>query len=139
LRNDPLWLANMGLPVKLLPQDTLLALSRPHSDMYAVGPYRAWEHLRYAQAVLPGAMELFGVVLSIFFLAYGARMYALLGLGLAGYAAHLLIKVMMFLGEHQHLSPIVAAWFAPVLLLCASGCLLAAMGRGLFGGTSSRV
>jgi lipopolysaccharide export system permease protein len=138
LNIDPLWTSYMGISPKLLPQDVLLALARPNSDTYPIVLYRTWKHVRFAQAILPGAMALFGTVLSIFLLAYGTRAEVLLGIGLAGYAAHLLIKVCVLLGEREYISALTAAWFMPVLLLGVSAVLLWVMGRGRFGGTYRR-
>lgn len=136
---DPLWLTYMGIHAKLLPQDVLLALAKPHSDMYPIAPYLAWKHIRTAQAVLPTAMALFSATLSIFFLAvYGTRAEALLGIALAGYLAHLAIKVVVFLGEHDHIGPLAAAWFVPALLICVSVVILWLMSRRNFGGAHMR-
>ncbi len=135
---DPLWLSYMGIRAKLLPQDVLLALARPNSQMYPVVQYRTWKHIRISQAALPAAMALLGTVLSIFFLAYGTRVEVLLGIVLAGYLAHLLLKVTVLLGEHDYIPSPVAAWFIPVLLFSLSGVLLAVMAMGTFGGSYRR-
>jgi hypothetical protein len=64
---------------------------------------------------------------------------ALLGIGLAGYLAHLLIKVVVFLGEHGHIGAWAAAWFVPSLLVCVSAAVLWTMGRRNFGGAYARM
>jgi lipopolysaccharide export LptBFGC system permease protein LptF len=129
LEIKPLWLTHLGIHAKYLYQADLLALARAEDRNYPDVQYRTWMHLRYAQATLPGAMALLGVTLSIFFLTYGARLKALLGIGLVGYAAHLMVKLFVFLGENGQIWPAFAAWFVPVLLICVSLVLLWLTGR----------
>jgi hypothetical protein len=46
--------------------------------------------------------------------------------------------VVVFLGEHDHIRPLSAAWFVPLLLLGVSALVLWAMGVRNFGGAHAR-
>lgn len=112
---DPLWLRNFGIDAKYLPRGTFDALAgvsfQPDSE------YRTWSQARYAIPVATGAMGIMAGSLSLLLLASEIRLQALLVVLAAGYAAHLLTKLLLLLGDHAWIRPVLAAWLVPVLIL----------------------
>lgn len=134
LHVDPLWLSKFGVEAKFLSIPTLFALAYPSAGIYPLQEYRTWVHARAAQLFLPGGMALLATSLSLWLLAYGARNEVLLGIALAGYVAHVVMKAALLMGDHGYLAPAVSGWFTPVLLWLVSGAVLALVSfRGFAG------
>jgi len=132
---DPLWFSVWGISPQYLSQPTLRALAR--SPMPANRRVAFIAHLQFnrANALMPGAMALLAELLCVMLFAYGVPLHLQLATLPAGYAAHLAMKTLYLMGEHDYLSPVVAPWVTPLGLLVLSGGLLAAMeGRRRKGG-----
>jgi lipopolysaccharide export LptBFGC system permease protein LptF len=123
---DPLWLGSFGVNPDYLPLETLRALAKPSGGAYFAGLFQTELQTRYAQALLPGGMALLAASLSLLLLGYRVRIDAMLGIILAGYAAHLAMRVFVLLGQQGYVAPVPAAWLVPVLLLAASAGLVGA-------------
>jgi lipopolysaccharide export system permease protein len=132
---DPLWLSLWGIYPQYLSQDTLQALA--HSPVPADRRDSYIAHLQFnrANALMPGAMALLAEMLCLMLFAHGVPLHLQLATLPAGYAAHLAMKTLFMMGEHDYLSPVAGPWATPVSLLLLSGALLGVMeGRRRKGG-----
>ena len=121
---DPLAVEYMGVPAKYIPEADLEAIARTGIRTLVGADHAVWIEVRKANAVMPLAMALLAAAMSLFAGAHRPGVGALLACALSGYAAYVIMRVSVALGELQTLSAPVAAW-APVVLV-AGGAVLAA-------------
>lgn len=134
---QPLWLANLGIDARYLPQGTLAALaSLPGVQEPS---YRAWWHVRIAQAVLPLGMMLMASALAMTLLAQRTLFKPMILIGLAGYFLYVTNNVVVWLGEYGQLPPLFAAWFMPLAMIATGLGLMARIERAGRGGPSPTV
>jgi lipopolysaccharide export system permease protein len=114
---DPLWLANLGIDGKYLPQPVLRALAASTSPGFAKSDYQTWVQVRYARGLFVLGMALLGASLGQMSLSRLPRLYGLLAMLLAGYSCHVAQKALEILGELGAVPPLVAGWSVPVALM----------------------
>ncbi|MCC7346930.1 MAG: LptF/LptG family permease [Variibacter sp.] len=124
LQVNPLWLSHFGVDPKFLPFPTLVRLAFPSSGVYSVAEYRTWLNVRFAQFFLPAGMALLATSFSLWLLAYRTRNEVLLGIALAGYIAHVVMKAALLMGDNGYIPPYVAGWLTPAGLWITSAALL---------------
>lgn len=129
---EPLWLANLGIDARYLPQSTLSALAS--LEGLNEPSYRAWWHVRIAQAVLPLGMMLMASALSMTLLAQRTQFKPMILIGLAGYFLYVTNNVVVWLGEYGQLHPLFAAWFMPLAMIATGLGLMARIERAGRGG-----
>ncbi len=118
---DPLYLAYLGIDARYLPQGILSELaSRPQ---VTEASYRAWWHVRIAQAILPLAMMLMASALATTLIGQRTAFAPMILIGLAGYFLYVTNNVAVWLGEYGQLPPPVAAWLMPVAMIVTAGIL----------------
>ncbi|MDE2110131.1 MAG: LptF/LptG family permease [Alphaproteobacteria bacterium] len=120
LELDPLWLSVFGMEAQYLPMHVLRALARTDLGPMSKGLYRTRLQVLYSEALLPGAMALLAVSLSMLFLAYRTPATALVGMVFAGYLAHFGAKACLLMGENGYMPPLMAGWFVPATLFVAT-------------------
>jgi lipopolysaccharide export system permease protein len=119
LKVAPVWINNFHVEARYLTNDVFSALRKvnfsPDSE------FRTWAQARYSLSLFGLALPLLGAVLSMLLLATDISLPALCIVALLCYAANSAMKLFVLLGEHDHVSPVIAAWTVPVflLLLCA--------------------
>lgn len=128
---DPLYLANLGIDARYLPQGTLAALAEraPRSEP----SYRAWWHVRIAQAILPLAMMLIASALASTLVAQRTAFTPMILIGLSGYFLYVSNNVVVWLGEYGQLHPLVAAWLMLLAMIVVAAGLfwrIETAGRG---------
>ena len=117
LELDPLWLHYFRMEPQYLPLPVLRALSRTDTGPESKGLYRTRVQVLYGEAVLPGAMALLAASLSMLFMAYGTPIKPLVSIAFAGYMAHFGTKACLLMGQTGYMSPILAGWLIPGVLL----------------------
>lgn len=122
----PLAVEYMGVPAKYIPNGDLEAIARSHTRMLVGADHAVWLEVRRANAFMPLAMAFLAATMSLFAGAYRPSPAVLLACGLSGYAAYVIMRVAVALGELQSLPPLVAAW-APVVLVLAAAAAAAAI------------
>lgn len=119
---DPLYLANLGIDARYLPQGVLSELAgRPE---VTEASYRAWWHVRIAQAILPLAMMLMASALATTLIGQRTAFGPMILIGLAGYFLYVTNNIAVWLGEYGQLPAPVAAWLMPLAMIVAAGILL---------------
>src|SRR5206468_1536385 len=83
---DPVWLSNLDIPAKILPQTVLRTLASAPAGFHATSSYETWRQVRYAQATLPGALGLLASALSLVLIPYEVRLLPILAITLADFA-----------------------------------------------------
>ncbi|MDE2470512.1 MAG: LptF/LptG family permease [Bradyrhizobium sp.] len=117
LNLSPVWLNNNRIGARYLTTDVFASLE--HEDFSPAYEFRTWQRARWSLALFCAAMPLLAASLSLVFLAKRITPAALIIIAIAGYAANTLMKISVLLGEHGQVSPVMAAWFVPVLVLLA--------------------
>jgi len=117
---DPLWLHVFGMESQYLPMSVLRALTRTDTGPESKGLYRTRLHVLYGETLLPGAMALLAVSLSMLLLAYGTPPTAMVGIVFAGYLAHFGTKACLLMGQNGYMPPVLAGWFVPAALFGAT-------------------
>ena len=125
---NPLWLRNFGIEPKYLPDEVFRKLAG--LDLHPSSAYATWAQARFAIPVAAAAMVLMAGALSLLLLTSEIRFRAIFIGTLAGFVAHLLIRLLLVLGDHGWIYPMLAAWFVPVLLLSSSFAVLQLVRRG---------
>jgi lipopolysaccharide export system permease protein len=115
LEIDPLWLRYFGIPPKFLPIEIFYALA--DVKFYPDNEYRTWAHGRISIPIAAGGMALLAGSLCLMLLANEIWLPAIFGIGLTGFAAHVLTTLFLAMGDHGWLHPALAAWLIPVLIL----------------------
>jgi lipopolysaccharide export LptBFGC system permease protein LptF len=115
LKVAPVWINNFRVEARYLTNDVFSALSKvkfsPDSE------FRTWAQARYSLSLFGLGLPLLGAVLSMLLLSNDISLPALCIVSLSGYAANSAMKLFILLGEHDYVSPMVAGWTVPVLLL----------------------
>jgi lipopolysaccharide export system permease protein len=119
------WLGNLGLSPQYLRLSELRELGRAQIVARDESGFRTRLQALYSEPLLAVAMTLLGAGLSLLYFAYQARWMALVSVLLAGYLAHFAARAFLLMGEFGYVPAILAGWLVPVLLLIASGGVLA--------------
>jgi lipopolysaccharide export system permease protein len=117
---DPLWLSNLNIDGKYLPQPILQSLASSNSPGVPTSDFRTWLQVRYARGLYVLGMVLLAASLGQIALYRLPPLYSLLGMVLAGYFTTVAVKVFEILGEQGAVPPIIAGWLIPVLLICCA-------------------
>jgi len=112
-----LWVTMYGINGKYLSQSVLTQLASSASASVPKSDYRTWLQVRYARGLYVMGMVLLAASLGQLSMARLPRLYGLLGFLLAGYLAHVAVKCFEILGEQGVVSPVLAGWAVPGLLL----------------------
>ena len=120
LELDPLWLSVFGMETQYLPMHVLRALALSDRGPQSTGLYRTRLQVLYGEALLPGAMALLAASLSMFLLAYGTPLKALIGIVFVGYLAHFGTKACLLMGQNGYMAPRLAGWLVTSALLAAT-------------------
>ncbi|WP_296575666.1 LptF/LptG family permease [Phreatobacter sp.] len=124
---EPLWLANLGIDARYLPQPTLSQLASIKG--LNEPSYQAWWHVRIAQAVLPLGMMLMASALAMTLLAQRTLFRPMILIGLAGYFLYVTNNIVVWLGEYGQLPPLLAAWLMPLAMIVTALGLMMRMER----------
>ncbi len=122
---NTLWLGNLGLSPQYLRLPELRELGHAQIVSRDVSGFRTRLQALYAEPLLAVAMALLGAGLSMLYFAYQTRWLALVSVLLAGYLAHFATRAFQLMGEFGYVPAIMAGWLMPLLLLAASGGVLA--------------
>lgn len=123
---DDLWLRNLGLSPQYLRLDDLKQLAHAQIMSRDLNGYQTRLQLIFGETLFTAAMALTGAALAMLYFAFQTRWLALVGVLLAGYLAHFASKAFQLMGEFGYMSPSLAGWLAPLLLIMAAiGVLLA--------------
>jgi lipopolysaccharide export LptBFGC system permease protein LptF len=125
---NPLWLRNFGIEPKYLPDQVFRKLAG--LALHPNSAYATWAQARFAIPVAAAAMVLMAGSLSLLLLTSEIRFRAIVFGTLAGFVAHLLTRLLLVLGDHGWIYPMLAGWFVPVLLLSSSFAVLQLVRRG---------
>jgi lipopolysaccharide export LptBFGC system permease protein LptF len=116
----PLWLSVFGMETQYLPISVLRRLAAIDEGQLSKGLFRTRLQVLYGEAFTPGAMALLAASLSILLLPYRVAPRALVGILFTGYLAHSATKACVLMGQNGFISPILAGWFVPTALFCAT-------------------
>jgi lipopolysaccharide export LptBFGC system permease protein LptF len=120
----PLWLANLGIEARFLPQASLEAIVAL-GDTISNGPaYSTWKHARMAQALLPFGMMGLASALAMSLIAFRTTLLSVITIGLAGYFLHVATHSIIWLGEFAYVGPVLAGWLIPIATIVATFVLL---------------
>jgi lipopolysaccharide export LptBFGC system permease protein LptF len=122
IKVDPRWLATLGINARYLRDATFRGLR--NADFPSRGEYRTWAHARYAMSFFTAGMALLASCLALLLIPYRLRLWPLLLIALVGYAAHILMKLFLVLGDHDRIAPSLAAWGAPAIVMAAGPIIL---------------
>jgi lipopolysaccharide export system permease protein len=122
---NELWLRNLGLSPQYLRLGELHELARAQIVSRDLSGYRTRIQTVFGEVLFALGMTLLGASLAMLYFAYAVRWQALVTVLLAGYLAHFASKALSLMGEFDYISPIVAGWLTPVLLLAGVGAVLA--------------
>lgn len=122
--ND-LWLRNLGLSPQYLWLGDLRTLARAQIVSRDLAGYRTRFQAVFGEVLFTIGMTLLGAALSMFAFPYAVRWRALVGVLLAGYAAHFASKALSLMGEFDYVSPVIAGWLPALLLLAGVAATLA--------------
>jgi lipopolysaccharide export system permease protein len=129
LQLPPEWLSYRGIQAQYLPQPVLASIAAAKLDAKTLASYRTWLQVRYGRMAITFGMALLAATLGMLALQYAVSIRGLLLAALAGYGAHVLLRLLVMLGEFGQLPPAVAGWGVPALLLIASAGPLVAIER----------
>lgn len=115
----PLAVTYMGVPAKYIPDDDLREIVASGTTSLIGAEHRVWLQERLANSLMPLAMALLAVSVSLFAGARRPSIAVLVGCGLAGYSLHVGVRVFIAAGELGILSPAIAAWTPVVTALAA--------------------
>jgi lipopolysaccharide export system permease protein len=122
LNVNPIWLRYFGINARYLPDSVFRILAdvnfEPRSE------YDTWSQARLSIPVGAGGMVVLAGCLSALLLINEVRLSVIFVLVAVGYLAHFFTKLSLILGDYGWISPVVAGWFVPVVvLLCPLGIL----------------
>jgi lipopolysaccharide export system permease protein len=112
---SPTWISNNRVNARYLTNDIFDALGKERFSPDF--EYRTWKQARWSLLLFCIAMPFLATSLSMLLLARRIAFVQLAIIAASGYLANALMKVFILLGEHGHVSPVVAAWLVPVLML----------------------
>ena len=126
---DVLWLRNQGLSPQYLRLGELHQLSRAPIVSRDLSGYRTRLQTVFGEVLFTLGMALLGASLAMLSFAYQVKWRRLVAVLLAGYLAHFASKALSLMGEFDYISPIVAGWLAPLLLLISTVAVLVIIQR----------
>lgn len=118
---NALWLSNLGLSPQYLYLSDLRRLAHSQIMSRDLNGYQTRLQNLFGQPLFTCLMAFFAAVLSMLYFAFVTRWLALVTVLLAGYLAHFASKAFSLMGEFGYISPFVAGWLAPFLLIAAIG------------------
>jgi lipopolysaccharide export system permease protein len=114
----PLRLRYFGIEPKYLPDGVFRKLA--NLALHPNSAFATWAQARLAIPVAAAAMVLMAGTLSLLLLTSEIRFWTIFIVTLAGFVTHLLTRLLLVLGDHGWIYPIMSGWFVPVLLLSGS-------------------
>jgi lipopolysaccharide export system permease protein len=118
---NELWLSNLGLSPQYLFLSDLRRLSHVQIMSRDQSGYRTRLQTLFGETVFTCLMAFLAAALSMLYFAFATRWFALVAVLLAGYIAHFASKAFSLMGEFGYISPFLAGWLAPLLLVVAVG------------------
>jgi lipopolysaccharide export LptBFGC system permease protein LptF len=113
----PLWVSNYRTAPRYLPFDVFGALSKLNFSPKSY--FWTWSYARFSLSIFAAVMPLLAASLSMLLLVSEIRLVPLVVIAIVGYFANTTMKVFVVLGEHDYVSPAIAALLPPFLLLLA--------------------
>lgn len=114
---DQVWLTNLGIDAKYLPQATVEYLASSANLMFPKSDYQTWYWVRLARGLFVLGMVLLAASLGQISRNRLPPVYGLLFMVLAGYFGHVAGKAFEIMGEQGSIPPIVAGWTVPIMLV----------------------
>jgi len=124
MRLNELWLSNLGLSPQYIFMSDLRRLAQAPIMSRDLSGYKTRLQSVFGEVLFTGLMAFLAAALSMLYFAFNTRWFALVGVLLAGYIAHFASKAFGLMGEFGYISPFLAGWLAPMLLIVAVGCAL---------------
>jgi lipopolysaccharide export LptBFGC system permease protein LptF len=121
---DTLWLSNLGLSPQYLFLSDLRRLAHAQIMSRDSSGYKTRLQTLFGETLFTCLMALFAAALSMLYFAFSTRWFALVAVLLAGYLAHFASKAFSLMGEFGYISPFLAGWLAPMLLVVAVAVVL---------------
>ena len=121
---NELWLSNLGLSPQYLFLSDLRRLARAPIMSRDLSGYQTRLETVFGETLFTCLMAFLAAALSMLYFAFNTRWFALVAVLLAGYLAHFASKAFGLMGEFGYISPFLAGWLAPLLMLAAVGCAL---------------
>ncbi|HEY2011513.1 MAG TPA: LptF/LptG family permease [Rhizomicrobium sp.] len=121
---NELWLSNLGLSPQYLFLSDLRRLASAQIMSRDLSGYETRLQTVFGEALFTCLMAFLAAALSMLYFAFNTRWFALVAVLLAGYLAHFASKAFSLMGEFGYISPFLAGWLAPLLLIAAVGCAL---------------
>jgi lipopolysaccharide export system permease protein len=118
---DELWLSNLGLSPQYLSLTDLHNLAHAQIMSRDLSGYKTRIQTLFGETLFTCLMTVLAAALSMLYFAYATRWFALVTVLLAGYLAHFASKAFSLMGEFGYISPFLAGWLAPLLLIAAVG------------------
>ena len=118
---DELWLSNLGLSPQYLSLSDLHTLAHAQIMSRDISGYKTRLQTVFGETLFTCLMTVLAASLSMLYFAYATRWFALVTVLLAGYLAHFASKAFGLMGEFGYISPFLAGWLAPLLLIGAVG------------------
>jgi lipopolysaccharide export system permease protein len=118
---DELWLSNLGLSPQYLSLSDLHTLAHAQIMSRDISGYKTRLQTVFGEILFTCLMTVLAASLSMLYFAYATRWFALVTVLLAGYLAHFASKAFSLMGEFGYISPFLAGWLAPLLLVVAVG------------------
>lgn len=117
---DPVWLRNIGIEPRFVPQRELAQLARGGPGVINAGFYRATLQDRRAAVARLVAMGVLMATLSLSLMRPRMSVAPALKLAAAGYGLHFLSQFLSTLGQNGQLATMLAFWVLPgaVIILC---------------------
>lgn len=125
LHVDPVWLSVYGLQPQYIPLATLYKLRPIDRRPDFKGSYRTRLNVVYGEILLPGAMAILAAALAMLLMAYDTTTASLVSIVFAGYVAHFGTKACLTMGQNGYMSPELAGWLVPSLLVVACAGVIA--------------
>jgi lipopolysaccharide export LptBFGC system permease protein LptF len=109
------WLRYLGISAKYLPNNVFELLGR--TDFLPSNEYKTWNQARYSIPITAAGMVLMVGTLAQLLFVNRIGFRALLFVLFSGYAANFLTKLLLVLGNHDWVRPVIAAWIVPLLVI----------------------
>jgi lipopolysaccharide export system permease protein len=118
---NEMWLSNLGLSPQYLFLSDLRRLARAQIMSRDLSGYETRLQTVFGETLFTCLMAFLAAALSMLYFAFNTRWFALVAVLLAGYLAHFASKAFSLMGEFGYISPFLAGWLAPLLLIAAVG------------------
>jgi lipopolysaccharide export system permease protein len=119
MRLNTLWLSNLGLSPQYLFLSDLRKLAHAQIMSRDLSGYKTRLQTVFGETLFTCLMAVLAAALSMLYFAFTTRWFALVAVLLAGYLAHFASKAFSLMGEFDYISPFLAGWLAPLLLIVA--------------------